>query len=406
MRGISQLIALIGVNLRTLGQRRGSALSTVVGVACVVAVFVVVLSIGEGFHATMAATGSPDSALVLRGGSDSEMMSGLLVDATRIISDAPGVARAASGPQASAELFVVVDLPKRSTGTDANVPLRGVQPAAFAVRKDFKILSGRNFEPGKNEIVVGRGAAEQFAGLDLGRTLRWGENQWTVVGVFSDGGSLSESEIWCDARVLQPAYRRGNTFQSVHAKLESPAAFTAFKDALTADPRLDVKVVRESEYYAGQSQALTTLVRILGGFITILMALGAIFGALNTMYSAVSARAREIATLRAIGFPGLPVVVAVMLETMLLAAVGGVIGGLLGHQVDHGARKDFATGVGVVAGALIGNEIEKNNRGYRDIYRVTVQTERGGMRSFDYASLNDLRIGDRVRIENNQLYRW
>jgi putative ABC transport system permease protein len=331
MRGLSQLAALVAVNLRTLGQRRGSALSTIVGVACVVAVFVIVLSIGEGFRATMAATGSPDTALVLRGGSDSEMMSGLLVDATRIIADAPGVARAASGPESSAELFVVVDLPKRSTGTDANVPLRGVQPAAFAVRKSFKIIAGRNFEPGKNEIVVGRGAAEQFAGLELGRTLRWGENQWTVVGVFSDGGSLSESEIWCDARVLQPAYRRGNTFQSVHARLESPAAFTAFKDALTADPRLDVKVVRESEYYAGQSEALTSLIRSLGGFITVLMALGAIFGALNTMYNAVASRTREIATLRALGFGRGPVVLSILAESLVIALLGAVIGGAVAY---------------------------------------------------------------------------
>ena len=331
MRGISQLAALVAVNLRTLGQRRGSALSTIVGVACVVAVFVIVLSIGEGFRATMAATGSPDTALVLRGGSDSEMMSGLLVDSTRIIADAPGVARAASGPESSAELFVVVDLPKRSTGTDANVPLRGVQPAAFAVRKSFKIIAGRNFEPGKNEIVVGRGAAEQFAGLELGRTLRWGENQWTVVGVFSDGGSLSESEIWCDARVLQPAYRRGNTFQSVHARLESPAAFTVFKDALTADPRLDVKVVRESEYYAGQSEALTSLIRSLGGFITVLMALGAIFGALNTMYNAVASRTREIATLRALGFGRGPVVLSILAESLVIALLGAVIGGAVAY---------------------------------------------------------------------------
>jgi putative ABC transport system permease protein len=331
MQGISQLAALIGVNLRTLGQRRGSALSTVVGVACVVAVFVIVLSIAEGFRATMAATGSPDAALVLRGGSDSEMMSGLLVDSTRIIADAPGVARAAAGPESSAELFVVVDLPKRSTGTDANVPLRGVQPAAFAVRKSFKIIAGRNFEPGKNEIVVGRGAAGQFAGLDLGRSLRWGENQWTVVGVFSDGGSLSESEIWCDARVLQPAYRRGNTFQSVHARLESPAAFTAFKDALTADPRLDVKVVRESEYYAGQSEALTTLIRSLGGLITVLMALGAIFGALNTMYNAVASRTREIATLRALGFGRGPVVFSILAESLVISLLGAVIGGAVAY---------------------------------------------------------------------------
>jgi putative ABC transport system permease protein len=331
LKAIAQWAALVGLNLRTLGQRRGSALSTIIGVACVVAVFVALLSIGEGFRATMAATGSPDSALVLRGGSDSEMMSGLQVDVTRIISDAPGVARTASGPQSSAELFVVVDLPKRSTGTDANVPLRGVQPAAFAVRKHFRIISGRNFEPGKNEIVVGRGAAEQFAGLDVGRTLRWGENQWTVVGIFADGGSLSESELWCDVRVLQPAYRRGSTFQSVHALLQSPAAFTEFKDSLTRDPRLDVKVVRESEYYAEQSEALTRLVRSLGGFITVLMALGAIFGALNTMYNAVAARTREIATLRALGFGRTPVVLSILGESLVISLLGAVIGGAVAY---------------------------------------------------------------------------
>jgi putative ABC transport system permease protein len=258
-------------------------------------------------------------------------MSGLLIDATRIIADAPGVARTAAGPQSSAELFVVVDLPKRSTGTDANVPLRGVQPAAFAVRKDFKIIAGRQFAPGKNEIIVGRAAAEQFAGLELGNTHRWGENQWTVVGVFTDGGSLSESEIWTDARVLQPAYRRGNTFQSVHALLQSPADFTSFKDALTQDPRLDVKVVRENEYYAGQSQALTTLIRSLGGFITVLMALGAIFGALNTMYNAVASRTREIATLRALGFGRGPVVFSILAESLVIAVMGAVIGGAVAY---------------------------------------------------------------------------
>jgi putative ABC transport system permease protein len=331
LNGLAQWTALVALNLRTLSQRRGSALSTIVGVACVVAVFVVLLSIGEGFRATMAATGTPDSVLVLRGGSESEMMSGLLVDATRIIADAPGLARSATGPQASAELFVVVDLPKRSTGTDANVPLRGVQPAAFTVRKHFKVIKGRLFRPGTNEIIVGRGAAEQFAGLDLGDTHRWGENQWTVVGVFSDGGSLSESEIWCDARVLQPAYRRGSTFQSMHALLQSPEAFTAFKDALTQDPRLDVKVVRESEYYAEQSEGLTRLVRSLGGFITVLMALGAIFGALNTMYNAVAGRTREIATLRALGFGRGPVVLSILAESLVISLVGAVIGGAVAY---------------------------------------------------------------------------
>jgi putative ABC transport system permease protein len=336
LQWFSQMLALASLNLRTVGQRRGSAVSTVVGIAGVVAVFIAVLSIGEGFRATMAATGSPETALVMRGGADSEMMSGLGREATRIIAGAPGVARSAAGPVASAELFVVVDLPKRSTGTDANVPLRGVQPGAFDVRKDFKIVSGRPFRPGTNEVIAGRGAAEEFAGLELGHSMRWGENTWTVVGLFTDGGSAAESEIWCDAGVLQPAYRRGDSFQSVRAKLESPASFNAFKDALTADPRLDVKVVREADFYAEQSEALTLLVRILGGFITALMALGAIFGALNTMYNAVATRTREIATLRALGFRRSPVVLSILTESLVLALLGAAIGSTVAYVLFNG----------------------------------------------------------------------
>jgi putative ABC transport system permease protein len=343
LRWIQQVAALIGLNLRTLGQRRGSALSTLVGVACVVAVFVALLSMAEGFRATMMATGSPATVLVLRGGSDSEMMSGLQRDATQVIADAPGVARAAAvengaGPAASAELFVIVDLPKRSTGTDANVPMRGVQPAAFAIRNDLRIVAGRRFEPGRSEVIVGRAAAEEFAGLDLGRHLRWGENEWTVVGLFTDNGSLTESEIWCDAGVLQPAYRRGNSFQSVHARLESPAAFTAFKDALTADPRLDVKVQRETDYYAEQSNALQMIIRTIGGIIAVLMGIGAVFGAVITMYTAVASRTREIATLRALGFGRGPVVVSILAESLVISLVGAALGAAVAYFGFNGIR--------------------------------------------------------------------
>jgi putative ABC transport system permease protein len=335
---LSQVGALTALNLRTISQRRGASLSAVVGIAGVVAVFVAVLSIAEGFRATMAATGSADTVLVLRGGSDSEMMSGLLRDNTRLIADAPGVMRAAQGPLSSAELFVVVDVPKRSTGTDANVPMRGVQPAAFAVREHFNMESGRMFEPGRNEIIVGRGAASEFAGLDVGQKQRWGENEWAVVGIFSDGGSLSESEIWTDASVLQPAYRRGNTFQSVHARLISPDAFPQFKDALTSNPQLDVKVMRETDYYAEQSSALTLLIRVLGVFIAVVMAVGAVFGALNTMYNTVASRSREIATLRALGFKGSPVVLSVMAESLSLALAGGVLGAAVSYFAFNGYR--------------------------------------------------------------------
>jgi putative ABC transport system permease protein len=321
--------------MRTIPQRLGASLTAAVGVAGVVAVMVSVLSIAEGFRVTLARTGRPDTALVMRSGADSELSSSLTLDQTRIIIDAPGVVRTEDGAVASAEMFVIVDLPWRSTGTEANVPLRGVQPAGFEVRDEVAVVEGRRFEPGRNEIIVGVGAARQFAGLDLGGTLRFGENEWTVVGLFEAGGSLSESELWCDINVLQPAYRR-NVFQSVYAKLESPASFDEFKDALITDPRLQVKIEREDEYYAGQSEILHGVITGLGTLVAALMGIGAIFGALNTMYSAVAARSREIATLRALGFGGGPAVIAVLIESQVLALVGGLIGGLGAYLTFNG----------------------------------------------------------------------
>ncbi|MFP5287988.1 MAG: ABC transporter permease, partial [Thermoanaerobaculia bacterium] len=307
------------------------SLATVFGVMGVVGVLIVVLSIGEGFRKALVSAGSDDTALVLRSGSDNEMTSGLLRDTTRIIAEAPGVLRAASGPVASAELYVVVDVPKRSTGTDANVPLRGVQPAAFQVRDEVRIVDGRSFEPGRNEIIVGKAAAAEFAGLEVGSRKRWGGVEWTVVGHFEADGGLSESEVWCDVGVLQPAYRRGSTFQAVYAKLESAEAFGRFKDALTTDPRLDVKVIRESEYYEAQSRLLHSIIRGLGFFIGLVMAVGATFGALNTMYSAVATRTREVATLRALGFGSGPVVVSILAEALFLALVGGALGAAVAY---------------------------------------------------------------------------
>lgn len=340
----AQVRAVTATALRTIPERRGASAATVFGIAGVVIVFIAVLSIGEGFRKTMRAAGAPDNALILRNGSDSEMMSVLLGDATDIIAQTPGIAHGAPAPGeptialASAELFVVVDVPKRSTGTPANVPLRGVQPAAFATRPGLVVTAGRKFEWGKNEILVGEGALRQFRGLDVGSRLRWGQNEWTVVGTFAAGGAVWESELWCDAAVLQPAYRRGNSFQTVLAKLESPAAFDRFKDALTTDPRLDLQVLRETEYYANQGRTLNGIIRGLGFTISILMAIGAVFGALNTMYSAVSARTREIATLRALGFGAGPVVVSVLAEALLLALVGGAFGALAAYLGVDGFR--------------------------------------------------------------------
>ncbi len=328
---LSQVVVVTLLNLRTIGQRATSSLVAVVGIAGVVAVFVAVLSMAEGFRTTMANTGSPDTAVVMRSGADSEMVSALSLEDVRLIGDAAGVLRGAQGPVASGELFVIVDLNKRSTNTTANVPLRGVGPNAFEVRPNVRIVEGRRFETGRNELIVGRGAAGQFSGIEVGRTLKFGQSQWTVVGVFDAGGTYSDSELWCDAGVLQPAYRRGTTFQAVYAKLESAEAFTRFKDALTTDPRLNLKVLRETDYFAEQSQMVSTLITSLGAGIALLMGIGAIFGAVNTMYSAVAARTREIATLRALGFGGGPVVVSVLVESLLLAMVGGAIGGGLAY---------------------------------------------------------------------------
>jgi putative ABC transport system permease protein len=328
---LSQVVVVTLLNLRTIRQRLTSSMVAVVGIAGVVAVFVAVLSMAQGFQRTMATTGSPDTAIVMRSGADSEMVSILTIDDVRLIGDAAGVRRNEKGPVASGELFVIVDLPKRTTNTTANVPLRGVGPNAFAVRPNVRMVDGRRFETGRSEVIVGRGAAGQFAGLEIGRTLKFGQSEWTIVGIFDAGGTMSDSELWCDAAVLQPAYRRGNSFQTAYVKLESPEAFTRFKDALTTDPRLNLKVLRETDYFAEQSQMVSNLITTLGAGIALLMGIGAIFGAINTMYSAVAARTREIATLRALGFGGGPVVVSVMAESLLLALLGGAIGGAVAY---------------------------------------------------------------------------
>lgn len=324
----SQIVAVTSVNLRSVGQRLGSSAVAIFGIVGVVVVLVGVLSIAEGFRSAMQATGDEDTAMIMRSGADSEMTSGLSGEHARLIQDKPGIARDAAGPLASPELLVIVNHPLRRSGTDANVPLRGVEPAAFRVHTNVRIVAGRNFQPGRNEIIAGRAATGQFQGLTVGSNVRWGENTWQVVGIFEAGGSAAESELWCDARVLQPAYRRGNSYQSVYAKLASHDSFTTLKDALTTDPRLTVTLMREPEYYARQSQTLQRVIRTIGFAIAGLMGVGAVFGAVNTMYNAVASRGREIATLRALGFGSVAVVVSVLAEAVVLSLIGGLIGGL------------------------------------------------------------------------------
>lgn len=326
---LRQIISVTQFSMRSLPQRLGSSAAALLGIAGVVAVMVGVLSIAQGVLQTMTDSAGDNTAIVLRSGADAEMMSGLSGEDARLIAEAPGIARNANGAIASPELFVIVNLPMRSTGTDANVPMRGVQAAAPEVRDGFKIIEGRMFERGLNEVVVGKGAASQFAGLTVASSIEVGQEQWPVVGIFEAGGGMAESEIWVDASVLQQAYRRGNSYQSVNVKLDNSEAFDRFKDALTSDPRLNVKPMRTSDYYAGQSTTLYNLITGLGTTIAIIMGLGAIFGALNTMYTAVSSRSREIATLRALGFSSGPVVISVVTESLVLALVGGVFGALL-----------------------------------------------------------------------------
>ena len=333
---IAQVVSVALFNLRTIPQRIGSSATAMFGIAGVVAVMVAVLSIAQGILRTMEQSAAPENVVVLRSGSNSEMMSILLGDDVRYISEAPGVARDANGALASPELYVIIDLPKKDSGTDANVPLRGVTRQAPAVHRDFRIVEGRMFEWGLNEVVVGVGARREFKGLEIGSGIEVKDEQWPVVGVFEANGGVAEAEIWVDAAVLQPAYQRGNSFQAVYARLESQGAFQAFKDALTSDPRLNVKPLRETDYYADQSETLYRLITTLGTLIAVIMGFGAVFGALNTMYTAVAARNREIATLRALGFHSGPVVISVLLESLLLALAGGVIGAALAWAVFDG----------------------------------------------------------------------
>ncbi|MGC1548831.1 MAG: ABC transporter permease [Rhodanobacter sp.] len=333
-----QAVSVTAVGISTLKQRLGMSSVIVVGIAGVVAVLVALLAMGDGYNETLRKTGSADTAIVMRGASASEVMSVLDRDSVTLIPQAPGIAKDAKGqPIASPELVVAANLPiKGSTpDDDGSVQLRGVGEQAWAVRPQLKIIEGRNFKPGMRELIAGKGAAGQFAGLEPGHQIRLGSQLWTVVGVFSSGDAM-DSEIWGDAAVVADTYRRGGSRASVTVRLDNPAAFDAFKASLEANPQLKVDVSTTYDYFSKQSEGVSTFLTAIGIVVGSIMAIGAIFGALNTMFAAVAARAREIATLRAIGFRGMPVVVAVMLETMLLALLGGVIGGLLAWLVFNG----------------------------------------------------------------------
>ncbi len=332
-----QVFAITAVNLKSIPERWASSLVIIIGLAGVVAVFSALLAMAAGFQSTLAATGSKDSAIVLRGGSSgAELNSALLRDDTTLIKLAPGIRKGADGkPLASAEMIVITEmLRKGDTKNGANVTLRGVEPNAFVLRPHLRIAEGRMFKPGLRELLVGRGVTRQFDSAQIGKVIRMRGSDWTVVGIF-DSGDAHDSELWADAATAQSTFGRTG-FSSVLAGLENPGSIAQLKAALKADPRLNVDVQTEQDFFSSQTKQFRQTIGVLAGVVTFIMALGAIFAALNTMYAAVAARSREIATLRAIGFGGFAVLVSVMVEALALSFVGGALGALLAYALFNG----------------------------------------------------------------------
>jgi putative ABC transport system permease protein len=336
------------LNFRNLPARFDTVLVALIGFAGVVTVLVALLSVRAGFKATLAATGRSDVAIVLRGGAGAEINSILTNQDAKIVGTAPGVANGLHGPMISPELLVIINRRERGGEVEANVPFRGVTSTAFAVHPKVHIIAGRRFRPGLNEVIVGKAAAGKFQGLQLGNTFTSGRLHWRVVGIFDDGGGLHNSEIWTDLAALQQAYRRGSSVESVYARLRSPKTFKSFKAALSHNPSLKVSVQRETDYYAEQSKTLSQLISVAGGAIAFLMGIGAIFGAINTMYTTVSDRTAEIGTLRALGFGRLPVLASVVLESLAIGLVGGIAGGALAYFLFNGFEASTLSGLSQV----------------------------------------------------------
>ncbi|MGH9723438.1 MAG: ABC transporter permease [Candidatus Acidiferrales bacterium] len=317
-------------NLRSVRARWVSAVVAVLGIAGTVGVFVAMLALAHGFRTTLVASGSADNAIVRRGGATGEIDGAVTLDEVRIIQDAPGVAHENGQPLISPEVVVIAAFPLKASGTDANVQVRGVSPEVLKVRQKVHISEGRFFTPGLAELVVGKYASQNYSGFDLGNTVRFGGEEWKVVGIFDAGGSAFDSEVWCDGRVLNQIYKRPlNLYQDATVHLTSPDAYQQFKDSLTSNPQLNVQVDREIEFYAKESRALTTLITVLGFLVAGVMGIGAVFGALNTMYSMVAERSREIATMRAIGFGAGSITISFIFEALLIALIGGVLGCLV-----------------------------------------------------------------------------
>jgi putative ABC transport system permease protein len=333
---LSQALAITGINIRSIPERWGSSLVIVIGLAGVVAVFTALLAMATGFESTLKATGRADAAIIMRGGSEAELNSAFDRDSTDLIKQEPGIRAGADGkPLATAELMVIAELVRRDdVKNGANITVRGVEPAAFILRPQLKIITGRSFTPGLRELIVGQGVLRQFQGAELGKVVRMRGSQWTVVGTFASGDA-HDSEIWTDINVARSTFGRLGA-SSVLAALDGADGLQKLKSAVAADPRLTLDVLREQDYFSGQTRQFRKTIGFLAGVVTIIMGLGAVFAALNSMYAAVAARGKEIATLRAIGFGGVPVVVAVMIEALLLALSGGVLGALIAYLLFNG----------------------------------------------------------------------
>ena len=334
---ISQILAVTSINLRSIPQRWGMSLATILSIALVVGVLLGFLAMANGFRATVSGTGSEQIAVLLRSGAQAELNSGFGRDTVRLIETAPGVARDADGNAIlSAELYVITDATKRSTGNDASLSLRGVDEMAPRLRENFQIVQGRMFAEGSNEIVVGEGVIREFSGFDLNSTIRMGPNEWRIVGIFSTGGSVFDSEIWADIGTVQNLYQRGASYQSIRVELDGETGLTELQDYVENEPRLDLDVETEKDFFAQSAGGLSNLIMYLGWPLAIIMAVGALAGAWNAMYASVDSRIREIATLRTLGFSGFAAFVGTLVESLMLAFIGGLVGALITYFVFDG----------------------------------------------------------------------
>ncbi len=335
MSFIRQVLSVTNMNLRSILERSGSSLVIIVGIAGSVAVMVSLLAMAEGLSSTISSTGEEDRVIILRDGSNSELSSGVAMTEIDTVSSSPGIKSMDGEPMIAGELFAIIDLKKKGAESTSNLPIRGVQPTSFKIRPEIEIIEGRNFTTGTAEIIVGKGANNQYEGLELGDQIKVRDSFATVVGIFSSNGNVHESEIWADLAAAQGIFRRGASASSMILKLNSPDSFDEVGLFVESYPNLELKVQSESDFYENQSSG-ADLIKIFGQVVGYIMAIGAVFAALNTMYSAVSTRLVEIGTLRALGFKGTTVLLALMIEALLLAMIGGLLGAAIAYILFNG----------------------------------------------------------------------